>query len=74
MQRTDSEYGSPYLATHHFPFPYIHTQVYLKQLEYCEKIDFFCNISKSEVFIYSRLITCKVKHFKSFFVCFNFGD
>ncbi len=21
MQRTNSEYGSPYLATHHFPFP-----------------------------------------------------
>ncbi len=22
MQRTNSEYGSPYLATHHFPFPF----------------------------------------------------
>ncbi len=26
------------------------------------------NISKSETFIYSRFITCKVKHFKRFFV------
>ncbi len=22
MQRTNSEYGSPYLATHHFPLPF----------------------------------------------------
>ncbi len=23
MQRTNSEYGSPYLATHHFPFLFL---------------------------------------------------
>ncbi len=34
-----------------------------QRLEYEEKV-----ISKSETFIYFRLITCKVKHFKSFFV------
>ncbi len=44
-------------------------QVHLKKLEYREKVDFFfSNISKSETFIYSRFITCKEKHFKSFFV------
>ncbi len=32
-----------------------------------KKLVFSCNISKSETFIYSRFITCKVKHFKSSF-------
>ncbi len=50
---------------------YIHVQVHLKKLEYREKVHFFyCNISKRETFIYSRFITCKVKHFKSFYFIF----
>ncbi len=42
-------------------------QVHLKKIEYCEKYIYFFYFSKSETFIYSRFITCKVKHFKSFF-------
>ncbi len=38
---------------------------YLKKFEYREKA-LFCNILKSETFIYSRFIKCKV--------CFNFDD
>ncbi len=32
MQRTNSEYGSPYLATHHFPFPFPFPFLYLRLL------------------------------------------
>ncbi len=42
-------------------------QVHLNELECREKVE------KSETFIYFRFITCKVKHFKSFF-SFNFDD
>ncbi len=31
-------------------------------------------ISKSETFIYSRFMTCKVKHFKSCLFLFYFDD
>ncbi len=44
-----------------------------KKLNIVKKFCFFGNISKSETFIYSRFITCKVKHFKSFFR-FNFDN
>ncbi len=33
MQRTNSEYGSPYLATHHFPFPFPFPYDYLQKSE-----------------------------------------
>ncbi len=54
----------------------LYIQVHLNKLECREKFFstfFSCNISKRETFIYFRFITCKVKHFKSFF-CFNFDD
>ncbi len=45
----------------------IKIQVHLKKFEFREKVFFFfLLISKSETVIYSRFITCKVKHFKSF--------
>ncbi len=43
--------------------------MHLKKFEYHEKVIFYCSLfKKSETFIYFRFITCKVKHFKGFFV------
>ncbi len=57
------------------PYPPI-IQVHLKKIRTSWRKYFFfllILISKSETFIYSRFIACKVKHFKSFF-CFHFDD
>ncbi len=48
-------------------------QVHLNKLECREKVHFLVTYFKSETFIYFRFITCKVKHFKSFFL-FQFDD
>ncbi len=37
--------------------------MHLKKFKYRENVFFFLLISKSETFIYSRFMTCKVKHF-----------
>ncbi len=44
-----------------------HIQVHLNKLE-CREKKIIVTYFKSETFLYFRFITCKVKHFKSFFV------
>ncbi len=45
---------------------FVKTYGVTKQLQV--HLTFSCNLSKSETFIYFRFITCKLKHFDSFFV------
>ncbi len=59
MQRTNSEYGSPYLATHHFPFPFfpfsnITPERVLLFFNICT-VDFIQKFNKSVTFLLSIL-------------------